>query len=175
MNTIDVNNAIQKPRVMYLDVDDTLLIWTNNHLGVAAPRAAEFINWSLDHFEVRWLTMWTLSGKMPTDRAQELSDRFGHTIEPKIFEYHIENPNSFSSFKTSGIDFDDPRPWVWVEDGILLKERQILESHKAYHNFYKTNVTLNVVELQRTWKLLAMRFQLPFPYTEYTKEVFYAK
>ena len=159
-NNIQGAQSIQKPRVMYLDCDDTLIVWTNSVAGYGAPRAADFVNWALEHFEVRWLTMWCPSGRMRREGAEELSYRFGGKIAPEVFG-NIVNPNGFIDLKTEGIDFNDPRPWVWVEDGMVLKERMFLEDKRLTHNFYPSNVSRNVVALQKTWRLLAERFELP--------------
>lgn len=171
-NSIDSTpTTTTKPRIMYLDVDDTLIVWTNNVGGYGAPRSAEFIKWALEHFEVRWLTMWCPSGKMRREGAEELSYRLGNKIEPDVF-YNITNPQPFVNQKTEGIDFNDPRPWVWVEDGMLLKERNQLTQMNLAHNFYPTHVSYNVVALQKTWRLLAERFELPdAPDTNYSRKL----
>jgi len=156
----------EKTRVLYLDVDDTLLVWTNRALGFAAPRATEFVQWALEHFEVRWLTMWCPSGRMREAGCKELSYRFNYTITPEQFA-SIRNPRNFVGLKTEGIDFDDPRPWVWVEDGILPKEKIVLQDRGLVHNFYPAHVTRNIVELQSAWRKIAKRFELPSPPNPY--------
>lgn len=161
---------IQKSRLMYLDVDDTILVWSNAAIGYGAPRAADFINWALEHFEVRWLTMWCPSGKMRMEGCEELSYRLGGKISPQTF-HDIVNPKGFIDNKTEGVDFNDPRPWVWVEDGIVWKEQKELTDRNMMGNFYKTNVSHNIVALQKTWRLLAERFDLPGPGKEYSKEL----
>lgn len=156
---------------MYLDVDDTILVWTNDIPGYGAPHSAEFIMWALEHFEVRWLTMWCPSGRMRREGAEELSYRLGDKIVPEIFE-SITNPKSFINNKTEAIDYDDPRPWVWVEDNMVLYERKVMLDKRLDHNFYPTNVSTNVVALQKTWRLLADRFDLPGgPNVNYSKEM----
>jgi hypothetical protein len=160
-----------KPRVMYLDVDDTLIVWSNDVMGFGAPRAADFVNWALEHFEVRWLTMWCPSGRMRQEGAEELSYRFGYKIAPEVFK-SIRNPKGFIGQKTEAIDYDDPRPWVWVEDMVLPKEKMFLTNRKLIDNFYPTNVSTNRVVLQKTWRLLAERFELPGgPDKTYSKEL----
>lgn len=149
-----------KPRLMYLDVDDTLLVWTNDIGGFAAPRAAEFMHWALEHFEVRWLTMWCPSGRLQPHGAEELSYRFNYKVSAEIF-LNIHNPKMFQQDKTVGVDFDDPRPWVWVEDGLIPTEEYLLKANGTWNNFYKTNVTHDRRMLQKTWRLLAERFNLP--------------
>jgi hypothetical protein len=150
----------QKSRVMYLDVDDTLLVWTNDFVGFAAPRAAEFMYWALEHFEVRWLTMWCPSGRLQPHGAEELSYRFNYKVSQETF-FNIYNPKMFWQDKTDGVDFEDPRPWVWVEDGLIRVEEDLLKRRNLWNNFYKTNVTHDRRMLQKTWRLLAERFNLP--------------
>jgi len=154
----------QKPRLMYLDVDDTLLVWNRLSTlpsGFPAPRAAEFITWALEHFEVRWLTMWCPSGIMDDGSARELAYRFNNKILADEFK-SIQNPKAFEmKYKTDAIDFDDPRPWVWVEDDTLTHEEDLLRGRNLYHNFYPTNVSIDPVRLQQTWRMLANRFELP--------------
>jgi hypothetical protein len=153
-------HSVLKPRVMYLDCDDTLLVWTNKIPGFAAPMAAEFVKWSMEHFEIRWLTMWCPGGRMNQQGCEELSYRFGSTIHPDVFRSFC-NPRRFISKKTDAIDFDEPRPWVWVEDGMLYPEKMEMYSRRADNNFYPTNVSNNVVMIQSTWRKLAKRFNLP--------------
>lgn len=171
-NNIQKFSSIQKPRVMMLDIDDTLLVWTRDARGWAAPRAAEFVHWALEHFEVRWLTMWCPSGRLQPEGAVELSNRFNKKVLPETF-YNIRNPKSFVGSKVEGIDFEDPRPWVWVEDGLLSNEQYQLKSMGVFDNFYKTNVSHNSVMLQKTWRLLADKFDLPKPATPYLTTVDY--
>jgi hypothetical protein len=49
--------------VLYLDLDDTVIRWTD---GVPSGAAGirEFLHWALDAFEVRWLTRWARNGVM---------------------------------------------------------------------------------------------------------------
>lgn len=145
---------------MYLDIDDSLLVWTNDIGGFAAPRAAEFMHWALEHFEVRWLTMWCPSGRLQDYGAEELSYRFNYKVSKETF-FDIHNPKMFWQDKTDGVDFDDPRPWVWVEDGLIPSETALLKQKGLHDNFYKTNVSHDRRVLQKTWRLLAERFNLP--------------
>ena len=159
-NNIQGTEPIQKPRVMYLDVDDSIIVWTNKVHGFAAPMADKFIEWALQHFEVRWLTMWCPSGKLSQEGAEELSYRFNSKIQPDVFR-NIVNPKQFISNKTEGIDFTDPRPWVWVEDGMVSYEKLEMERRGMTENFYPTNVSKNAAVLQSTWRKLTKRFNLP--------------
>lgn len=163
-----------KKRILYLDIDDTLLVWTNDIGGFAAPRAADFVHWALEHFEIRWLTLWCPSGRLQPHGAEELSYRFNYKVSKEIFA-SIHNPRMFQEMnKADGIDFDDPRPWVWVEDGALSNEQYILKSKGLWNNFYKTNVSQDRRMLQKTWRLLAERFNLPGAPNQPTPDIPYS-
>lgn len=161
-----------KPRIAYLDIDDTLLVWTNDHAGWAAPRADQFLIWLNEHFEIRWLTMWCPIGYLDEEKAQELSMRFNHKIDPAFF-LSIRNPNSFKSLKTDAVDFIESRPWVWIEDALLGNEYLILDKQLARNKFYKTNVSHDIVALQSTWRRLGRNFEIAIPeyLMEYSKEI----
>lgn len=155
---------------MYLDVDDSILIWSDKSNGFGAPKVAEFIVWALEHFEVRWLTMWAVSGRMNKEGAQELHYRLAHKISEFTLMNEIYNPNGFSGLKTDAIDFDDSRPWVWVEDRIAGGEYEVLTNRKLLDRFYRTNVSVNSIALQATWNKLAKKFNLPGPKMPYSTE-----
>jgi hypothetical protein len=163
----DMDEIQQKPRVMYLDVDDTLLVFNKSWAGFGAPMVAEFIHWALEHFEVRWLTSWCPSGIMlpVTDGlsgAENLSYRLNYGVSTEILA-SIKNPKEWFEYKTEAVDFEDPRPWVWVEDGLVYKERELLNNKNLLNNFYPTNVSIDIRALQITWKRLADRFELLCP------------
>ena len=96
-----------------------------------------------------------------------------------FFFKSIVNPISFwtddNMYKTNGIDFNDPRPWIWIEDKILAREQMELSNRGKLTNFYKTNVSHNMVMLQKTWKQIAKDFNLPVPYdfSYYSKTIEY--
>ena len=160
-----------KERLMYLDCDDTLLIHTRDVRGFPAPLAAEFVHWALEHFEVRWLTMWCPSGRLQPHGAAELAYRFDNRVTAETF-LDIHNPKSFRHDKTEGVDFDDPRPWVWVEDGLAVVEYEELQRRKMNNRFFRTNVSTNCTALQATWRKLAKQFNLPgAPELPYNTEV----
>lgn len=142
--------------VMFLDIDDTLLIWGEIG-GFAAPGAVEFMRWAVQHWEVRWLTMWCPSGRLEPHGAAELSYRFGHQLPPEFFQA-IVNPHGWFREKRRSIsDAELTRHWVWVEDGLHFS----LGPYR--HRFYQCNVTEDPLALQKTWLRLAERFDLPRP------------
>jgi hypothetical protein len=58
--------------ILYLDLDDTIISWEGG-APHAAPGATEFVDWALEHFEVRWLTTWCPSGAMSDKLLGDLS------------------------------------------------------------------------------------------------------
>lgn len=71
----------KKKAVLYLDVDGVLIQWRQDRTrefymchprGFPARRVSDFLEWIDKHFEVRWLTAWTLCGKMHPDTLAEL-------------------------------------------------------------------------------------------------------
>lgn len=123
--------------VMYLDVDDTLLTFNEaywrkkygaginalpvDHI-VAAPGAGAFLRWSVEHYEVRWLTCWTGSGVMGEDAVRRLSKALD--VPPEMIAGIRGRPWGYNN-KTEGIDFDDPRPFRELLD-------QRAERHPAH-------------------------------------------
>lgn len=150
--------------VLYLDVDDTLLIWP---AGIGAPGAPEFIRWAKTHFEVRWLTMWCPSGDL-YDLAPVLAGRLNMPVAELA---EIRNPVPFwrtfsTRDKTTSIvdgAIAEGRTWVWVEDEFLdHREADWVYGHPQYtHNYYETTVSRDPEALLRTWRELATRFSLP--------------
>lgn len=156
--------------ICYVDVDDTLLRFDSSspahEIGLAAPYASEFILWALEHFEVRWLTMWCPCGILEEPRAKELSALFGGKVTTAQF-LGITNPRNFftkdSILKTNGIDFTETRPWVWIEDNLLKSEIAVLDEHKMYNRWVRCNVSKSPNALYLAWKSIAKRFQLEMP------------
>lgn len=156
--------------LLFLDIDDTLLRFDSSspahEIGLAAPYAPEFVLWALEHFEVRWLTMWCPCGILEEHRAKELSGLFGGKVTTEQF-LAIRNPRNFftedSMLKTNGIDFTDTIPWVWVEDNLLKSEIAVLDEHKMYNRWIKCNVSKDPKALYWAWESIANRFQLEMP------------
>lgn len=148
-----------KPRVLYLDVDDSLVRWDNDRLGTPGNGAKEFVEWAKKHFEIRWLTAWCPSGVMGDIGKEGLSKIF--KVEPEFFD-DMDNPKSWgmSNYKTDGIDYVDPRPWVWVEDEILEREAMFLTTIDKLANFIKTDSSADPDALLKTKAILKQRFHL---------------
>lgn len=159
--------------LMYLDVDDTLLMCRSKIK--AAPGAAQFLYWVTSHFEVWWLSMWCPGGPMLPERQLELSKLLGVPVSA-IAEipaarfwfpggwYDSGGPYRDKVRKTDGIDWaqiDAGREWVWIEDGLIHAERTILRERKASLRHIPCNVTANPRRLQAVAGLLEKRFGLP--------------
>lgn len=162
---------------MYLDVDDTLIsfpplggdearaFYLANPKGAPANEVENFLKFSISNFDVRWLTMWCPSGDMHPERMRELADIL--KVDRGLV-WFIRNPMSFwwpkgDDLKTNGINWDEHaagKPWVWVEDEILYKERELLRGRKCLDNYIPCNVSLNANRLVEVMEILKERFAL---------------
>lgn len=154
-----------KPAVMYLDIDDTLLTdnesywfevhgedawYLMSHSELAAPGAGDFLRWATQHYEVRFLSAKTASGFMDPSVADRLASAFG--LEP---EFIASIPCcAWGNNKLDGIDFDDPRPWIWIEDGLLSEEKEELKRRGLYDRHLRCNVTQDPYALMRLHQVL---------------------
>lgn len=150
--------------ILYLDVDDTLLIWPG---PVAGCGAREFLRWAKQHFEVRWLTMWCPRGDLG-DRASVLATllnmeraELAEIVNPVPFWVTYSSRDKTQSIQDGAIA--ERRPWVWVEDPYLSRyEQEWLREYPDYAaNYYETAVSSDPEGILRTWKILSERFQLP--------------
>jgi hypothetical protein len=151
---------LTKP-ILYLDLDETIL-WN----GEPVHNAKAFFLWCAEHFEIRWLTRWIPSGKMDEYQAKTLWLRFERQIHWREFQ-KWDNPKSFWNFKNEAVDFDETRPWVWVENRLDAHEDFLLAKSGHYSKFYVTDLRddedphgpENAVA--RTWKRLSEDFNIP--------------
>lgn len=156
-------NVATRP-VAYLDVDDVLIQWKGRH-RMAAPHAANFLQFLREHFEVRWITSWCPSGEMSEDRLLTLAELL--QVEPEVLRW-IRNPRSFPGKphgyppKHYAIDFGDSRPWVWIEDEHLHKSNLDELARRGVRDRYvECNVSWRPDDLLRVRTLLEDRFRLP--------------
>lgn len=161
--------------VVYLDVDDTLLRFPpvpakklvhrlkKGELfeGLPAPGVQDFLFWLKENAEVRWLTMWAMRGTMHPELEEKLA-RLLDVPQDLIAGWH--NPLDWGGtpggLKTSGINWDEHeagRPWIWLEDGILLDEREILKEKKVFSRWIECNVSRNPQALTNVWQRLKTR------------------
>jgi hypothetical protein len=150
--------------VLYVDIDDTLLMWrSTGHRGKyipkAAPGAGDFLRWAVNHFEVRWLSMWCRDGQFQPGNAEELAQLLGVEVEfiTAIPTVRFTDPDKFRDEcrKTDGIDFTED--FVWIEDDILQSEKQVLRDHKMGLRHIPCNVTANPNRLLVVWEQLRKR------------------
>lgn len=146
--------------VLYLDVDDTLIrfprdrskAWYLAHpSGEAAPGAADFLRWALQRFEVRWLTMWCMSGEMAPQQVLRLAKLLG--MEPAelapIRGRRFDQGERF--WKIDGIDWAEHhagRPWYWVEDDLPPDELRYLDERSLRRHYIHCNVSRDPSALQ---------------------------
>lgn len=157
---------MKKPYVLYQDLDDTIFtynqdLWTGDgglpiyefNAIVAAPGAKEYFEWASEHFEIRWLTGRCPRGILHADLAEQMSKAIG--LPAEFFSSIHGNPWFGSNDeKCAGIDFTDPRPWVWVEDGLVTKELSLLNQKGLLHCWYPCDVTRNPHALEQIHALL---------------------
>lgn len=154
--------------ILFLDVDDTMIAHPK---GVAGTAAAEFLRWAQAHFEVRWLTMWAVSGTVNEEYVSDLA-RILKVSEAEIRSIH--NPHAFpvwnNPFDTNWRDkshsirkmlLETPtRDWGWVEDPYTTpSEREFISEHPD--RYFETSCSADPHALIRTAQKLADRFVLP--------------
>lgn len=140
--------------VCYLDVDDTLLMFTDaicktHPEGRAAPDAGAFVLWLLEHYEVRWLTAWCPSGSLQPHGAERLAALLNI---PAAALAAIRNPRQWGTFKPEGID--PSRPFIWIEDDLPPDEIKWLDDRRLYASYLRTNVSRHPEALRLTWRRL---------------------
>ena len=138
--------------VLYLDIDDTLLSWSEGRPR-AAPGAREFLLWALENHEVRWLTKWCPNGEMRDALRGDLCKMIG--IQPEKLESIRGFDWEASDSKLNGIAWLEHvvlgRSWVWVEDeqGVGERELRFLAAHGFRENYHYCNVTKDPQALVR--------------------------
>lgn len=142
--------AARRAPVLYLDLDDTIVRWVNGE-PEAAPGAAEFLRWALDHMEVRWLTTWAPHGRMPTDLLADLASLTGL---PAARLSRIPGLGWEGGSKLDGIAWlehvVEGRAFYWLEDDKVPPETvQFLERHGYQECFRSCNVTREPDDLRR--------------------------
>ena len=88
---------------MYLDVDGVL--WVIDDTGYhGAPGVAEFMDFALENFEVRWCTCWTMSGAMDKEDCERLAEWTG--VSADVWQL-VQPSLGFYDHKTECIDWDE--------------------------------------------------------------------
>jgi hypothetical protein len=144
--------------VLYLDIDDTLLIWEEGHPR-AAPGAQRFLLWALQRFQVRWLTTWCPGGEMEVSLLGDLCTML------ELDTAQVEHIRGFdwesTESKLNGIAWLEHvvlgRPFLWIEDeyGVREGERSFLVEHGLSDRYRHCNVSQDPMALQRLHLALA--------------------
>lgn len=161
--------------VLYLDVDDTLLTFSedawagrgligNPNEMVAGDGARELVEWALEHMEVRWLTWWCPSGVMQREAAARLGRALD--VEPTLLETIRGLPwmSGRMGLKVNGIDWTEHaagREWFWVEDDLLPLEVEELEQRKCADRYIHCNVTRDPSAIRKAFATLREKTQQP--------------
>ena len=92
--------------VLYLDVDGVLQYGEG---GCWRPRleAADFLAWSVRHFDCRWLTAWARPN-------ETIPVKLGFKVPPGIVEVNWHLASKVHPFKAAAIRDDED--WLWLED-----------------------------------------------------------
>lgn len=134
---------MNKPNI-YLDIDGVLLANEEN-LAIGAP---EFIKYSVEHFDVYWLTTHCMDGT--TDHAIEYLNRAAkEDLRPWL---EMLKPVVWSLKKTEGIDFT--KPFLWFDDDCYLGEKIHLREHKAEQSWIEVDLKKYPDQLRHELKLL---------------------
>lgn len=158
--------------VLYLDVDgvlwdiqqrlkdDPTISVTSDPTTFAcgANGLEEFVEYMLEKFEVRWCTTWAMHGVMRDEDLQRLED---HTGIPTDAWAQVKPSLGWVTFKHQNIDwteFREGREFVWVEDGLLEEELQMLRVFQCLDNYYYTDVFEDADALVKTLAKLKERF-----------------
>lgn len=114
----------EKP-VLYLDVDGVL--WDVDETGYhGAPGVAEFMDFALEHYEVRWCTSWGTSGRLRPASLELLAEWTGVAVS---IWTQVRPSRGWRDLKTETVDWDEVdrgRTFIWIEDELLPEERAVL-------------------------------------------------
>jgi hypothetical protein len=139
------------PPVLYLDLDDTVIIWRDGFPS-GAPGLCEFLTWALDTFEVRWLTRWARDGVMQPRLINDLARMSGVPAERLVPVQGIDW--DASDCKLNGIAWLEhtvlQRPFLWIEDETIgTRATDFLARHGFSGSYHCCNVTQDADALRR--------------------------
>lgn len=147
--------------VLYLDLDDTVISWAGGRPH-AAPGAREFVLWALEHFEVRWLTTWCPGGEMEESLLGDLCKMLN--LPPHWLRHIRGFAWEEGQSKLNGIAWLEhlmlDRPFVWLEDGYGVRERErsVLAAAGLLDCYHCCNVTEDRDALRRVHETLRQRY-----------------
>ncbi len=117
--------------------------------GEPAPGAKDFIEWAKEHFEIRWLTMKIMTGTLYEYQAKDIGEVL--ELDPKLL-ISFRNPKSiFVSDLTMGINFDEQRPWFWLQDQLQETEERRLKQTNTFDRYIATDSHNNIEALIHSW------------------------
>ena len=146
-------NALNAVRpVLYLDIDGVLWDFRHPEAGpaAAAEGIAEFMDFVLSAFEVRWLTYWAPTGSMDDSGIQRLEEHTG--LSPAIWT-QVRASRGFSGTKVRGISWDEHqggRPFVWVDDDVGAADLEYLRRRGYLDALFLTDVLVDPHALYKT-------------------------
>lgn len=149
--------AAERRPVLYLDIDDTLLGWTEGYPEPAAG-VRPFLLWALEHYRVRWLSTWCRSGRMEPSLLGDLCTMVGIDADRigAIEGFDWREGDS----KINGIAWLEHlvhgRPFAWVEDQYGVGERELafLGEHGFRDCYHHCNVSEDPSALTRVHERL---------------------
>lgn len=111
---------IKKAIDIYIDIDGVIVSLnpTTKPYPRLVPDAVYFLNWAKKNFNCYFLTCWS---------EEALKD-----LLPIIVEWNIPIC-SWKYMKTEAIDME--RDFIWLEDGILEEEKDILKKYNKIDNY----------------------------------------
>lgn len=113
--------------VLYIDVDGVLFgRYGEPETFQLRPGVSSFLIWCCANFRCRWLTAWS-NGRI----ASLLAD--GYCSAALDIKH-----TCWGEAKSSVIDFDEPL-WMWIEDGLMDRDRVVLEQHGCLDNYRYVN------------------------------------
>lgn len=149
--------------VLYLDIDGVLLDleglrqqdpkYGGPPTWIPSYGAKEFLDWSKEHLDVRWLTYWCTGGKLLEGQAMDLAKIFNVDVE---YFSSIEGLHWHDGRKINGFFWLEHlvwnRPFVWVEDGLLPEEEHLLDEYGLLDSYYHTDIFDDPHALEKTFE-----------------------
>ena len=138
--------------ILYLDVDGVLWDFRHPEAGsaAAAEGIAEFMDFVLSRFEVRWLTYWAPTGSMDDAGIQRLEE---HTGLSRAIWTQVRASRGFTGTKARGISWAEyraGRPFVWVDDDVGAADLDYLRRQDCLGNLFLTDVLKDADALLKT-------------------------
>lgn len=123
---------------IYLDIDGVLLV----HENKASDFADEFLKAVLRKYPntTYWLTTHCWQGINRTNAI------LAPLLKPETVKLlHIIKPTRWDQLKTDAIDFT--KPFLWFDDDLYSKEKEILINNNALKNWVNVNLANNPAQL----------------------------